>query len=70
MSIYTTLSSSGVTRRNFIKTAGAVAGGAAAALTLPASVRSAFAQGDDVIRVGFIGPRSGPLGVFGEGDPS
>ena len=68
MSIYKTLSSKGVTRRGFIKGAGAIAGGAAAALTVPASVRSAFAQGDDVIRVGFIGPRSGPLGVFGEGD--
>ena len=65
MSIYKTLSSKGVTRRGFIKGAGAIAGGAAAALTVPASVRSAFAQGDDVIRVGFIGPRSGPLGVFG-----
>ena len=51
MSIYKTLSSKGVTRRGFIKGAGAIAGGAAAALTVPASVRSAFAQGDDVIRV-------------------
>lgn len=51
-------------RRRFIKLAGA----AAAALTVPASVRSAFAQGDDVIRVGFVGSRSGPLGIFGEGD--
>ncbi|MEO8686209.1 MAG: ABC transporter substrate-binding protein, partial [Devosia sp.] len=68
MSIDKTTSGRGFTRRGFIKTAGAVAGGAAAALTLPASVRSAFAQGDEVIRVGFIGPRSGPLGVFGEGD--
>jgi branched-chain amino acid transport system substrate-binding protein len=68
MSIYKTLNSKGVTRRGFIKGAGAIAGGAAAALTVPASVRSAFGQGDDVIRVGFIGPRSGPLGVFGEGD--
>ena len=68
MSIYKTTTGRGITRRGFIKAAGAVAGGAAAALTLPASVRSAFAQGDEVIRVGLIGPRSGPLGVFGEGD--
>lgn len=53
-----------LSRRRFVKLAGA----AAAALTVPASVRSAFAQGDDVIRVGFVGSRSGPLGIFGEGD--
>ena len=52
-------------RRRFVT----LAGGAAAALTVPASVRSAFAQGDDVIRVGFISPQSGPIGIFGEGDP-
>jgi branched-chain amino acid transport system substrate-binding protein len=54
-----------VNRRRFVT----LAGGAAAALTVPASVRSTFAQGDDVIRVGFISPQSGPIGVFGEGDP-
>lgn len=54
-----------VTRRDFVR----LAGGAAAVLSLPVTVRPALAQGDDVIRVGFIGSRSGPLGVFGEGDP-
>jgi branched-chain amino acid transport system substrate-binding protein len=52
-------------RRKFVT----LAGGAAAAISVPASVRSAFAQGDDVIRVGFISPQSGPIGIFGEGDP-
>jgi branched-chain amino acid transport system substrate-binding protein len=56
---------SGIDRRRFLKTAAA----AGAALTVPASVRSAFASGDDVIRVGFISPQSGPIGIFGEGDP-
>ncbi|WP_338720974.1 ABC transporter substrate-binding protein [Devosia sp. XK-2] len=68
MSIQKTFSGHGVTRRHFIKSAAAIAGGAAAALAMPAGVRSAFAQGDEVVRVGFVGPRSGPLGVFGEGD--
>lgn len=68
MSIQKTFSGHGVTRRHFIKSAAAIAGGAAAALAVPAGVRSAFAQGDEVVRVGFVGPRSGPLGVFGEGD--
>ncbi|WP_196258063.1 ABC transporter substrate-binding protein [Pelagibacterium limicola] len=54
----------GLTRRNLLK--GAALG--AAALSVPATVRSAFAQGDGTVRVGFIGPRSGPLGIFGEGD--
>ncbi|MBZ0164352.1 MAG: ABC transporter substrate-binding protein [Notoacmeibacter sp.] len=53
------------TRRDFVR----LAGGAAAILGVPATARPAIAQGDDVIRVGFIGSRSGPLGVFGEGDP-
>lgn len=52
-------------RRRFVTLAGA----AAAALTVPASVRTASARGDDVIRVGFISPQSGPIGIFGEGDP-
>lgn len=52
-------------RRSFVT----LPGGAAASLTVPASVRSVFAQGDDVIRVGFISPQSGPIGIFGEGDP-
>ncbi|WP_404405236.1 ABC transporter substrate-binding protein [Pelagibacterium halotolerans] len=55
----------GMTRRRFIKTAGIAAAGA---ITVPAMVRPALAQGDDVIRIGFIGPRSGPLSPFGEGD--
>ena len=52
-------------RRDLIKGAGGVALGA----SLPATVRSAFAAGEDVIRVGFISPRSGPIGIFGDGDP-
>lgn len=55
----------GMSRRYLLKTAAA----AAAALSVPASMRSAFASGEDVIRVGFISPQSGPLGIFGDGDP-
>lgn len=55
----------GVSRRGFLKTAGA----AAAFLSVPATVRSAFASGEDVIRIGFVSPQSGPIGIFGDGDP-
>lgn len=57
-----------VTRREFIKTAGKLAGGVAATLAVPSFVRHTYAQGNDIIRIGFIGPRSGPLSPFGEGD--
>lgn len=55
----------GITRRRFMQTAGALA---AAGLTVPATVRSAFAQGEDVIRIGFVNARSGPLNPFAEAD--
>ena len=50
-----------VSRRNFVK---AVAG--AGALTL--SGRGSYAQSGDVIKIGFITPRSGALAAFGEPD--
>jgi len=50
-----------VSRRNFVK---AVAG--AGALTL--SGRASYAQSADVIKIGFITPRSGALAAFGEPD--
>jgi branched-chain amino acid transport system substrate-binding protein len=56
---------SGVSRRDFVKHAAAGAGG----LVLSGSVSSVFAQASDVIKVGFVSPRTGPLGGFGEGDP-
>ncbi len=59
---------SDATRREFLKTSGLVAGGAAASLTLPASLRSASAAGDDVIRIGFVNARSGPLSPFADAD--
>jgi branched-chain amino acid transport system substrate-binding protein len=43
------------------------AGGAAAGLTLLGPI-TAFAQGADTIRVGFISPRTGALASFGESD--
>jgi branched-chain amino acid transport system substrate-binding protein len=52
---------SAVTRRSFVKV---VAG--AGALTL--SGRAAYAQSGDVIKIGFITPRSGALAAFGEPD--
>ncbi|TAY29218.1 ABC transporter substrate-binding protein (plasmid) [Rhizobium leguminosarum] len=51
-----------LSRRSFI--ASTVAGGAALAL----SGRKAFAQSTDTLKVGFISPRTGPLGGFGETD--
>ena len=56
-----TASRTGMSRRNFMTTAAAV--GASLAL----SGRYAAAA-TDVIKVGFISPRTGPLGSFGEGD--
>ncbi|MBA9032947.1 ABC transporter substrate-binding protein [Rhizobium leguminosarum] len=51
-----------LSRRSFI--ASTVAGGAALAL----SGRTAFAESGDTLKVGFISPRTGPLGGFGETD--
>ncbi|MGO7591634.1 ABC transporter substrate-binding protein [Rhizobium leguminosarum] len=51
-----------LSRRSFI--ASTVAGGAALAL----SGRTVFAQSGDTLKVGFISPRTGPLGGFGETD--
>lgn len=53
-----------IDRRRFIKTAGA----AVAAVSVPASVDSALAQGEDVIRIGFVNARSGPMSPFSEAD--
>ena len=52
-----------LTRRAFTRLAGG------AALAAPFLSHRAFAQDPGRIRIGFIGPRSGPLGVFGDGDP-
>lgn len=49
------------TRRHVLGTAAA----SGLALALP---RLAGAQGNDTLKVGFISPRTGPLGSFGEGD--
>lgn len=54
-------------RRSFVKTVGAAAGGAALAGTMPGLWRSAGAA--ETIKVGFISPRTGPLASFGETDP-
>jgi branched-chain amino acid transport system substrate-binding protein len=58
-------SDGGVSRRDFVKRAAAGAGG----LALAGKVTSAFAQASDVIKIGFVSPRTGPLGGFGESDP-
>lgn len=56
------LNAASLTRRSFI--ASAAAGSAALAL----SGRTAFAESGDTLKVGFISPRTGPLGGFGETD--
>ena len=53
-------------RREFVKTATLAAGSAALAGS-PLLWKRADAA--EVIKVGFISPRTGPLGSFGEGDP-
>jgi len=55
----------GLTRREFAKRA--IASGVALAGAVPALSRTANAA--DMLKVGFISPRSGPLAGFGEGDP-
>ena len=57
-----TLSGPGVSRRDFVK--GAAAGGPA----LTGTMSRAFAQAGDVIKIGFVSPRTGALGGFGETD--
>ena len=57
----------GVSRRGFVRQVAAGAGGIV--LANKSGITSAFAQASDVIKVGFISPRTGPLGSFGEGDP-
>ncbi|MCB1395048.1 MAG: ABC transporter substrate-binding protein [Rhodobacter sp.] len=52
-----------LTRRSFTQLLGA------SALIVPATARRVLAQDAETIRIGFVGPRSGPLGVFGDGDP-
>jgi branched-chain amino acid transport system substrate-binding protein len=52
-----------VSRRNFITT---IAAGASA---IAVSGRVASAQAADVIKVGFVTPRTGALAAFGEPDP-
>jgi branched-chain amino acid transport system substrate-binding protein len=59
------MASANVSRRDFVKRAAAGAGG----LALAGNMSSAFAQASDVIKIGFVSPRTGPLGGFGEGDP-
>ncbi len=54
-------------RRDFVKLAGAAAGGVVLAGGLPGfRGRASAAQ---TLKVGFISPRTGPLAGFGEGDP-
>jgi branched-chain amino acid transport system substrate-binding protein len=54
-----------LSRREFVKQAAAGAG----SLAFAGGVSTAFAQAADVIKIGFISPRTGPLGGFGESDP-
>ena len=56
-----TLSTSGITRRTALHGAAAIGG----ALAMPGIIRAA---GDETIKIGFISPVTGPLGLFGETD--
>lgn len=56
-----------ISRRHFIKGASSIAGGSIVSLGLMGS-QSVFANPDNIIRIGYVVPRSGPLGVFGQGD--
>lgn len=60
----TNTNSNGVSRRTFNR----MLGTAAFAATVPALSSRAFAAAEDTIRIGWVGPRSGPLGIFGEAD--
>ena len=60
----------GISRQDFVKRAGLGAGGVLAAGALPAGwlrVQEAAAAAN-LIKIGFISPRTGPLGGFGEPD--
>ena len=54
-----------LSRRDFVKRVAAGAGG----LAIAGKASSAFAQAADTLKIGFVSPRTGPLGGFGEGDP-
>jgi branched-chain amino acid transport system substrate-binding protein len=56
-----TFSSTGITRRSALRGAAAIGG----ALAMPGIIRAA---GDETIKIGFISPITGPLGLFGETD--
>ena len=61
MTTKTKMSGAELTRRHFL------AASAATGLALSLGTRAAFAQ-DATLKVGFISPRTGPLGGFGETD--
>ena len=54
-------------RREFVRSIGAVAGGAALAAGMPSL--GGTAEAAETLKVGFISPRTGPLAGFGEADP-
>jgi branched-chain amino acid transport system substrate-binding protein len=60
----TNTNSNAVSRRTFNR----MLGTAAFAATVPALSSRAFGAAEDTIRIGWVGPRSGPLGIFGEAD--
>ena len=57
----------GVSRRGFVRQVAAGAGGIV--LANKSGITSAFAQASDVIKVGFVSPRTGPLGSSGKATP-
>lgn len=61
----TTTRPTAISRRGFNTM---LAGAAASALIVPATARRVHAQDENTIRIGWVGPRSGPLGIFGEAD--
>ena len=57
-----------ITRHGLLRATGSVAGGAAAAFAMPASVRNALASGGDTINIAWVNARSESLNPFSEAD--
>lgn len=56
-----------LSRRQLLQTTGKAAAGAVVALNMPGIVRSGFAA-DEVLKIGFVNARSGPLTPFSDAD--
>lgn len=62
-----TMNTTSVTRRKLLQNAGKVAAGATIALHMPGVLRGSYAA-DEVLKIGFVNARSGPLTPFSDAD--